>query len=224
MDSPGPLVDRIVTVGVVLAALAALWITASQFSYVFVFDGDAGALNADAENNAFSWASSVTTFTGAFVAFLIAMTLEQQRGRFLLLAGTLALFSFDDTMQLHEDGGTRVAEELDINDAWVDGLWVLVFLPLLAFAFVLLWRIAAGLPARAAFALRLGLGLLVLGVAAEALASFWYASGETAVNFVGAFEIALEEGSEQAGWILVVAGLGAAACRDIFELGRRSAA
>ena len=224
MDSPEPLVDRIVTVGLVLAALAALWIAVSQFSYVFVFDGDAGALNADAENNAFSWASSVTTFTGAFVAFLIAMTLERQRGRFLLLAGTLALFSFDDTMQLHEDGGTQVADALGIRDEWVHGLWPVIFLPLLAFAFVLLWRIAAGLPARAAFALRLGLGLLVLGVAAEALASLWYASGETAVNFVGAFEIAVEEGSEQAGWILVVAGLSAAACRDIFELGRRSRA
>ena len=218
------LVDRIVSTGFVLAAIAALWIAVSQYAYVYAFDADVGALNADAENNAFSWASSVTTFTGGFVAFLLAMVLERQRGRFLVLAGTLALFSLDDTLQLHEDGGTRVAEALDIRDAWVHGLWVLVFFPLLAFAFLLLWRVAQGLVNRGRLAIRLGLALLVVGVAAEGLASFWYASGETAETFWGAFEIAVEEGAELAGWILVVSGLTAAAIRSIQGLGRESPA
>lgn len=221
---PSALVDRIVTVGLLLAALAFAWVTVSQFSYVFVFDADVGALNADAENNAFSWASSVVTFTGAFVSFLLATVLVEQRGRFLVLAGTLALFSFDDALQLHEDAGTRVADALGIDDSYVHGLWPLIFFPLLAFAFLLLWRVAAGLPERASNALRIGLGLLVVGVAAEALASFWYASGETAETFGGAFEIALEEGAELAGWVLVAAGLTAAVCRAIADAARMEAA
>ena len=218
------LVDRIVTFGVVLAALGFAWVTVSQFSYVFVFDADVGALNADAENNAFSWASSVVTFTGAFVAVLLAAVLEEQRGRFLLLGGTLALFSFDDAVQLHEDAGTRVADALNVDESYTYGIWPVVFFPLLAFAFLLLWHVAAGLPQRAATALRIGLGLLVLAVLAEGLASFWYASGETAETFGGAFEIAIEEGSELAGWVLVCAGLTAAACRALADAVRTPAA
>ena len=218
------LVDRIVTFGVVLAALGFAWITASQFSYVFVFDAKMGALNADAEYNAFSWASSVVTFTGAFLAALLAAVLREQRGRFLLLALTLALFSFDDTVQLHEDAGTRVADALKIDESYVYGVWPVIFFPLLAFAFLLLWHIAAGLPPRAANALRIGLGLLLLGVLAEGLASFWYGSGETAETFGGAFEIAVEEGSELAGWVLVGAGLTAAACRAIADAAQAEAA
>ncbi|HEY7707481.1 MAG TPA: hypothetical protein VH968_09965 [Gaiellaceae bacterium] len=217
MGLPG-LVDRVITVGIALAVAAAAWIFVSQFAYVFVFDGDAGPLNADAENNAFSWAGSVVTFTGAFVAFLLANVLQEQRGRFLVLAGTLALFSLDDTLQLHEDGGTRVANELGLGDSWVHGLWPALFFPLLVFAFLLLWRVAEGLSERAGLVLRVGLGLLVLGVAAEALASLWYSAGETAETFVGALQIAIEEGAELAGWVLIVAGLTAAACRAIGDL------
>lgn len=217
------LVDRVISVGIVLAIVAAGWIAVSQFTYVFVFDGAAGPLNADAENNAFSWAGSVVTFTGAFVSFLLGNVHAQQAGRFFVLSGTLALFSLDDALQLHEDAGTRVANALDIDDSYVHGLWPALFFPLLVFAFLLLWRVAAALPERAALTLRAGLALLVLGVAAEALASLWYGSGKTAETFVGAFQIAVEEGAELAGWILIVAGLTASACRAIADASRAAA-
>jgi hypothetical protein len=213
------LVSRLLSVGVALAAAAAAVILVSQFSYVFVFDAEVGGLNADAENNAFSWMSTVTTFCGAFAALLVAFAGRNRNGRFLALALVLAFFSFDDAVQVHETIGTDVAESIfGEGTALVHALWPVLFFPLLAFAFLLLWDVSRELPPRAGLAVRIGLGLLVLGVFLEGAASAWYESGEDAENFVGALEIGLEEGAELAGWILVVTGLTARACLSLAGL------
>lgn len=194
------------SIGIVLAAAAAAFVVVSQFAYVFAFDAEVGALNADAENNTFSWMSSSVTFVGGFVALLLSVV-DTRRNAFLLLAAVLTFFSLDDTLQLHEDVGTRVADGLSLERGLVHGVWPVIFFPLLAFAFILIWRVSGQLADRTQRVLRLGLALLVVGVLAEGAASAWYGSGEDAENFVGALEIGVEEGAELAGWILVVTGL-----------------
>lgn len=206
-EDPADVVERVVSIGIVLAAAAAAFVVVSQFVYVFAFDAEVGALNADAENNTFSWLSSSVTFVGAFVALLLSVVDTRRRNAFLLLAAVLAFFSLDDTLQLHEDAGTRVADALSLDSGLVHGVWPVIFFPLLAFAFILIWRVSGQLADRTQRTLRVGLALLVVGVLAEGAASAWYGSGEDAENFVGALEIGVEEGAELAGWILVVTGL-----------------
>lgn len=203
-------VDRFVRAGIAIAAVSFAVIAICQFAFVFVFDGETVFLNADAEDSSFSWASSVVTFSAGVVAFLIALDGHLPR-RYFALAALLAWFSFDDSVQMHERIGEWVTEDVFLaREAYSHAVWVVVFLPLLAAAFLLLWRVGEELPARARTVLRAGLACLVVGLVAEAAAAAWYGAGETAETFFGATQIAVEEGAELAGWILIATGLSVA--------------
>jgi hypothetical protein len=167
--------------------------------------------------------SSVTTFAAAVIAAALATLLPEQRARLLIVAGVLALFSLDDAIQLHETLGERANAQLGLADALAHATWPLVFLPLLAFVFVVLWQVAKNAAKPVRLILRIGLGLLALGIATEALAAPWYAVGGEAETFVGAVQIVVEEGAELGGWILLATGLAAIAFGRAYAIGRQSA-
>jgi hypothetical protein len=59
----------------------------------------------------------VTTFAAAVIAAALATLLPQQRARLLVVAGVLALFSLDDSIQLHETLGERANAQLGLANA-----------------------------------------------------------------------------------------------------------
>jgi hypothetical protein len=202
----GPAFDRLLQIGLVLASLAFVLQASSHLVNVFVFDGDSWNLDAEADNNAWAWASSVATFTCAFVAVVLAVL--SGRGRLWFLAAVLAFFSVDDLVKIHEQVGTRVRDDVfGLPTGWGRIAWPAIFFPLLAATFLLLWRLAGDAPARAGRWLRVGLGLLVVAVALELASAPWYISGRSAHSVVGALEVAIEEGIELAAWILIASAL-----------------
>jgi hypothetical protein len=202
----GPALDRLLQIGVVLAFLAFVLQASSHLVNVFLFDGDSWNLDAEADNNAWAWASSVATFTCAFVAVVLAVL--SGRGHLWFLAAVLAFFSVDDLVKIHEQVGTRVRDDVfGLPTGWGRIAWPAIFLPLLAATFLLLWRLSGDAPAQAGRWLRVGLGLLVVAVALELASAPWYISGRSAHSVVGAIEVAIEEGIELAAWILIASAL-----------------
>jgi hypothetical protein len=177
----------------------------------WLLDGRVANLNAGAEANAPTWASSVATFAAALAVVLLLVADGHRRLDLLLLAALLAWFSLDDIIEAHE----RVSGELEVLESLPEyvrtRLWLPVYLPLLGLAALLLLRIAAEAPARAARFVRAGLLLLVVGIAFEVvgLSTKWLA--EQDVLWPDDIRVGLEEGIELSGWIAVATGALAAA-------------
>jgi hypothetical protein len=201
--------DRLLAFGVRLAVIAVALQTLSQLAHWFVFDGGLKDLGADEDVNVWAWASSAATVIAAFMALALADVLPRARGRLVVLTLILAFFSLDDLIRLHERVGTRFREDiLGLGDGFGRVFWPLLFLPLLAAAFLLLWWLASRAPRRAGLAIRLSLGLLAFSVLAEEASAI-------IVRTVGAesaaygIEVAIEEGAELGAWIVIAFALAA---------------
>jgi hypothetical protein len=172
----------------------------------FALDADIDALDADEELNVFAWASSMSTFAAAFFLFVPAVvvpTLDRVR---LLVAGALAFFSLDDALSFHERLAERSVQLLDSEVSLERVVWPVVYLPLLAFVFVILFRMARRHPNLIGTALLVGLGLLALAVVGEVTSALYVEDEET---WGSTIEVAVEEGAELAGWILIAGALAA---------------
>ena len=170
--------------------------------------------DANADGNVWSWASSVATFTAAFVVLLLALTDVRVRARLVLLAGVLAYFSLDDVVALHERVDDLVTRSA-VPGLLYHALWELVYLPLLAFVLVVLSSIAGHIEPASRRYVRLGLLLLVAAVMAELL---WFELGGRNETTAGVFEVGFEEALELGGWMLVAVGLTAAASARLIRL------
>jgi hypothetical protein len=118
----------------------------------------------------------------------------------------LAFFAIDDIAALHERMGSGL-DALGLPHA--DGIWFPVYVPLFAFTFVTLVRVArrAG---EVGSALLAGLVLLGLALAGEVATAVLDPLDRTNHGVWYSLEVAFEESAELAGWILIAAGLGAA--------------
>jgi hypothetical protein len=210
---------RVVRVGIGIAVILVVFQTAAHLTYAFVSDGRWGELNLDAEYGTFSWISSGTTFAAGFVALLLALFDPRRARRYLLLAAMLAFFSLDDAVELHERlGEAAIARLVDLDRGSFNHIfWPILFFPLLALAFLLLWDVSRYAGGQVRALLRAGMTLLVVGVAAEALASAWYLPGGDPDTWPGAVQIMIEENAELAGWIVIVTALTAEACRELLS-------
>ena len=94
----------------------------------------------------------------------------------------------------------------------------MLYLPLLAFVVVSLWRLAANASERIRRALLLGLALLAAAVAAEVLSAVWWS--EDSRPLVDDLEIAFEEGAELAGWILIATAVLAIVADRLVRIGK----
>src|SRR5687768_9775125 len=148
---------------------------------------------------------------GALAAFTLAVFVRAHRNQLLLLAAILAVFAFDDVMVVHERVGGKTAVLLGIEADYMRAFWPVLYFPLLCFVFVALWQLAGPLLATATRAIRLGLGFLVAAVGAEALSLTWHVASGHIGDWPDTIEVAIEEGLELSGWILIASGLTAVA-------------
>jgi hypothetical protein len=114
--------------------------------------------------------------------------------------------SFDESLIVHERLGLAVTDALDLSDKYLRVAWPALYLPLLVAVAALVFRLAWTSPDPARRLLGIGLltlagavGLEIAGLALDLLPS--------APDWLYTVEIALEEGAELAGWILLTTGL-----------------
>ena len=207
MPSAPFLVDRLLTVGFALAVIAVAAQTVGHLTNAFVLDYEIWNLDADQDGNALSWASSVATFSVGLGAFLLGLLAPTPIWRLLALAAILAFFSVDDVVGIHERLASETVHGLDLRESFGRALWPLLYFPLLGFAVLALWRLAAESEARIRRAILLGLGLLAVAVAAEATSVLWW-SDQAGRPLADDLEVAIEEGAELGGWIILAAALG----------------
>jgi hypothetical protein len=195
-------------------AIAAITVTAQAVAHVVgvhLLDDRYLNLNADDELGLPAWLSSSATFAAAFGAFLLALMQERIDASLLVLAGLLAFFSLDDAIVVHERVGEKAADALGYGETTERLIWLILFFPLFALAAILLVQTARRLPTDHARLMYLGLGLLVLAVAAELLSSVVYELAEVQRgSWPDTVEVVVEESAELAAWILIATALLAA--------------
>jgi hypothetical protein len=200
--------ERLLRIGVRLAVVAVALQTIAHLGNEFLLDDRVEGLDADIEGNVFTWASSVTTFTVGVAAFLHAVAFPRRRREFGALAALGIWFSLDDAIVVHERVALELGEDvLGLPDYVAVRLWLLLYLPLLLAAGFLLWRIAEEVWEPAARLVRLGLYLLVASVPVEIAGAGTRWLDEEGTSVPEDLRIAVEEGLELGGWILVAAGL-----------------
>jgi hypothetical protein len=220
-DESERLVERVIRVSVGLTVAAVLVQVASEFVNYFAFDMEVWALNVDADNNAFAWASSVAQFTVAAFCLLLLLAGWWSRGPLLGLIAILIFFSVDDIVRIHEQVSSAFREDvLGVGGAWGRLVWPIIFMPLLAAAFILLWRFSERAPALAGRVTRIGLAMLVLAVFAEAFSTVLHlGEGDSLGTAPDVVEVAVEESLELAAWILIAGAVAA----TVLTSGRRTA-
>ncbi len=222
LDEPGRIPERILRIGFVIAIVGTLVQTASELVDYFAFDLDVWNLNIDADNNAFAWASSVAQFAAAFSCALLAITGWWSSRLLLALMLILAFFSLDDIARFHEDLSFGLREDvLGVQVAYGRVIWPIMFFPLLAAAFLLLWRFGDRAAARSGWFIRLGLVMLVLAVFAEMGSTTIAGDSENTLPYV--LEVVVEEGLELAAWVLIATAMASTLSATLLDLGRRVA-
>jgi hypothetical protein len=210
---PAPL-ERVLTVGLTVAVTGvALQTLAHLLNAAFL---ENPLLNANAEHNAMTWASTVATFAAALAAALHATLLRERRRTYIFLACALAFFSLDDAILLHERLTASVLDSVGVSVSWDSVLWPALYLPLAGLVVLSLLAIARTAPARAGRFIRVGLVLLLAAVAAEAI-SAPISTLETGAGWAHTLEGALEEGAELASWILIATALTASTLSQVLS-------
>jgi hypothetical protein len=200
--------ERLLRIGVRLAVFAVAVQTVAHLSNEFLFEDRVEGLDADIEGNVFTWASSVATFTVGVAAFLHALAFSTRRREFGALAALGIWFSLDDAIQVHERVALNLGEDvLGIADFVAVRLWLVLYAPLLLLAGFLLWNVVQLLWEPAGRTVRFGLFLLVASIPVEIAGAGTRWLDEEGTSVPEDLRIALEEGVELGGWILVAAGL-----------------
>ena len=198
------LIDSVIRVGIVIALIGVAIQAVAGMTNIVLFHDEYTNLNPDREGNPFSWASAVATFAGGFVAILIGLARSDRR-RLLVLGAILAFFSLDDTVRIHETWTLNVNEKVVGIEPRM--LWPMLWLPLLATAFLVLWTTAREVVKRGGFLIRLGLVLLVAAVCLEVSAMKYGPEDDDLASAPYMLEVVTEEGAELAGWTFIALGL-----------------
>ena len=210
------LVDRIMRVAVAIAVAGVVVQVVSQLVNYFVFDFEIWNLNVDADNNSFAWASSVAQFAVAFSCALLLLVGWWSFRPLAALTLILAYFSLDDIARFHEEIAYAFREDvLGVQLAYGRIIWPIMFFPLLAAAFVLLWRFAERAPRRAGRAIRIGLVMLVLAVFAEAFSTVFHVGTDPEGTLQDILQVAVEESLELAAWVLIAGATAATLCATL---------
>ena len=211
-----------VRVGIRIAVVAVLVQTVAHLGNEFLLDDRVEGLDADIEGNALTWASSVATFAVALCAALHAAAFEKQRREFTVLAALALWFSLDDVAIIHERVALELGEDLlGMPDYLAVRLWLILYLPLLLLAGLVLWRVAQEAQPPADRAVLVGLGLLVASIPVELAGAVTRKLAEDSTEVPETFRVAIEEGLELGGWILIATGLTAILCSALMRTASR---
>jgi hypothetical protein len=201
---------RIVATVCWVAVVAVIVQSAANLADFAFFDGDIKALNADEEQNAFAWASSVSTFAAGFFLLLPAVAAEALDRMTVALVSAIMFFSLDDAIALHERLADRSVEIVDLEITVERIAWPILYLPALVLVFVMLLRMARASSYPIATLIKAGLALLVAAIFAETTSAFYIGDADLG-TWRDVLEVTFEEGAELAGWILIAAALAARA-------------
>jgi hypothetical protein len=204
----GNLGDREVRGGVAAAICIALAQAAVHVTNRAWWRSD--RLNADVDGNVLTWLTSSVLLAAAVGTLVLAISARSFQ--LLLLSSLLALFAVDDVIALHERLSFDAAQVLGLERDFARVLWPALYFPLLAFAFLTLWRLGDAAP-RSRVVIRMGLASLTAAVGLEIVWAGWHLTRGHAGDWPDTFEVAIEEGLELGGWILIAFGLGTAAVR-----------
>jgi hypothetical protein len=212
--------DRLLSAGLVLGFAALLAQTVIHVANDR-FLGTKVLFDANDDASAFTWLS-VTAEAAASTAIAVYAASGRVRRRFLVLAAALAFLSLDDEVALHERTAVVVRRDfLGLPDDWINRVvWPAIYLPILAAAFILLWDLSQRAYPAARKWLRVGLGLLVAGVALEVLTAPLPTTREDG-GWPYTIETAIEEGVEFLGWAVIASAAVAVAAVRLYELGSR---
>lgn len=208
VDGPEAVAERLCVAGVLLGGAAFVALVLAHLLNHAAFDGEVWNLNPGTEGNAWTWASSAAVFAGGFAALVRAVAVEERRATFGWLATALMFFSLDDAVEIHEQLGRAVGTRLlESAPGYLQNrTWLVLYVPLLAFAAVILWRESSG-PHVGRRTLRLGLFLLVAAVACEVFGVVTKPLDRRGIAWPDILRVGIEEGIELAGWIVASAGL-----------------
>jgi hypothetical protein len=205
--------DQLLRITAALAIAGASFILVGGLVDYFLFDEAIEDLNPKLEGNLLSWLSVVAVFGGALAAALHAVILPGRRRLFAALAAIFAFLSLDDMIQIHE----RVADNLE--PLFFEHIETVIFLPVFAAAFLIVWALAREVAPRAGRFLRVAMMLLVAAVVVDLGATVTQDLEEEGTAWPHAVRIAIEEALELSGWILVSATLTTLVCLALLEYG-----
>ncbi|MGH2952429.1 MAG: hypothetical protein ACRDK9_00205 [Solirubrobacterales bacterium] len=205
--------DRLLRITVWLAFVGAGAVVVGSIVNHYVFDDDVFGLNAALEISFNNWLTVVATFAAALVAALHALIIPARRAWFWILAATLTFLSMDDLVRLHERIGDRIG---------IDNIEVAVFAPAYVFVFLTVWVLSREAAPRAAQVMRLGLALLAVAVAVDLGTALTPDPGAGEAASLAPVRVAVEEGLEVAGWIMVGGGMVAMVCLRLLAFGSRA--
>jgi hypothetical protein len=143
-----------------------------------------------------------------------------RRRALLGLSLVLVFLSLDDIIGVHERIAVRSVEWFDVDFDARRVVWIVLYVSLLSTAVVLLLRIVRETSVRGRSLTLVGLGLLGFAIAAEASTYLTHSAGYAEGTTIDSIEVAIEEGAELAGWILLAAALTAHACTELLAAGR----
>ena len=178
-------------------------------------------LHADLDGSLVGWSGTVTTWSAALAAGLLALLLQGARTPMLVLAAACAFLSLDDMVRLHEVVAA-VLRRLEVQGD-TSRLWPFVYLPLLCLVGWLLLRTARSVDLVTGRHLVAGLGCLVTAVVLEAaLVPLLFGLGADSASGAYAVEVGVEEALETTGWGLIAFALLSGAVDLLLERGAES--
>jgi hypothetical protein len=208
--------ERILEAGALVAAVGGILLVLATLANQFVLSPDVTSIDGRVEHSVWTWASSAATFAGAFVATVWLVVSPRRRLNVIAIVVTLAYFSLDDMLALHEEVGSDVGETLALPD-WVGGLWLLAYPPLLVLAVWALVGATWNETAKIRRAMLAGIALLGAGLLLELVGIATKRLQLDGTAWPHAVRGAFEEAAELSGWIVVASALTAAL---VLELAR----
>ena len=195
---------HLVATGLILAGAAVVLQTCLYVLNVYGLNRAVDLFDLE-EGGLVTWVTSSTTFSAAVLVLILGLIDPARKHRTTALAAGLAFISFDDAVFLHERIASRIAAELDVSDSYIQVIWPLLYLPLLATIAVLLLGLARN--TRPAHRLVVaGLAILAGAVALEVASHALSRADVESDSWLWVLEISLEEGAELVGWVLIAIG------------------
>jgi len=194
-----------VRLGWSIALLACVVQTAVYLTNELVLDTRFHQLNAAADGTLFAWANILAIVSLAVLVVAAGARGVMRPSRSAVLALGLGLLAVDDATGAHDRiRGFRISA-LPGPPRTAEAVALAAFALLLAIVFVLLWAESDRAPARAKAMMRAGLLALAFAVVTRLVGAV-FGRHETYSDVVRAVGVAVEQGLDLGGWILVAAG------------------
>lgn len=218
-ESPGPAAEplsrRILAVGTMTAVAGAAVLLLVNTVNVLLLDSRFAQFAASEERTAFTWAASSATFTAAFVVTLHVVARVGNARLYATTAALLGFFSLDDTLEIHERLGDRLADAVDAPEEVGVRAWMIIYAPLLAAAFAMLWRVIRTMADPMRRHALVGVALLFAGVVLEGVGIGTNRLLEEGTPTPHRLRAGFEEAVELSGWILIATALTASLFRRL---------